>query len=277
MNDEQIRKLQNVELEMLKTVLAICREAGIRHYAMGGTLLGAVRHQGFIPWDDDIDVGIPRRQYEEFLRLAKERLPEHLKLSYFRGPDDPGRPTYYCQILNTDVKITQYIANEPIRTYAWIDIFPLDAMPDNALLRKIHSCVLLYRRMRVQLSMFDRNVHQHRANRPWYEKLIMKIYTLTGIGSGSDPRDMMEKLDASLRRYSLRNEHWLINFMGAWKLKEMFPVSWYGKGVKLPFEDIELNCPAHYHEVLTQMYGDYMTPVNTKAEKYDHHSIFVEE
>ena len=71
MNDEQIRKLQNVELEMLKTVLAICREAGIRHYAMGGTLLGAVRHQGFIPWDDDIDVGIPRRQYEEFLRLAK--------------------------------------------------------------------------------------------------------------------------------------------------------------------------------------------------------------
>ncbi len=67
MSRSQIRELQMTELDMLKAVLAVINDHGLKYYALGGTLLGAVRHQGFIPWDDDIDIGIPREDYERFL------------------------------------------------------------------------------------------------------------------------------------------------------------------------------------------------------------------
>ncbi len=269
----QLRELQNIELDMLKTILEIFEKRHINYYALGGTLLGCVRHKGFIPWDDDIDLGVPRPDYERFLAIAEKELPEHLRIVYYRTQKGEKRPIYMCQVQNTNVKIRQNIANKPIETYAWVDIFPLDGMPDNSVLRKIHSFYLLYRRLRIQFSMFDENVHQFRTNRPWYEKALIKFYRMTKIGSNSNPFEMMEKMDKALTKNDYEKCGWIINFMGAWKLKEMFPKSVYGNGKMYPFEDIYLNAPENSDFVLKQMYGDYMTPVQNMDEIENHHKM----
>ncbi len=270
--ETELRTMQLIELDMLKTLIQLFQKHNIRYYALGGTLLGAVRHKGFIPWDDDIDVGVPRPDYERFLKIAETELPENLKVVYFRNMNEK-RPIYASQVQNQDTVIVQHAANKDNVTKVWIDVFPLDGMPDNSLMRKIQSFHLLYRRMRIQFSMFDENVHQHRKNRPWYEKALIELYRKTKIGSSSDPYDMMEKMDRALTKYDYEKCGYLINFMGAWKLKEMFPKSVYGKGKEYPFEDITITGPEDADYVLTQMYGDYRTPIRQASEQKEHHSI----
>ena len=271
--DNTLRKLQLLELDMLKEVLAVCGRHGIPYYALGGTLLGAVRHRGFIPWDDDIDIGIPRPDYERFLSFAEKELPAHLHPVWFERQSGDERPVYACQVRDDRYEVIQHIANEPIRTNLWIDIFPLDGMPDGKIARKIHSFRLLYRRARIQFSMFDRNVHQHRTNRPWYERAAIRFFRATGFGSRSSPFKMMEKMDRALKKYPYGQCGWLVNFMGAWKLKEMFRKSVYGDGADYPFEDLAIRGPADADAVLTQMYGNYMEPVRDPEEQKKHHGM----
>lgn len=277
MSREQLRKMQMIELSMVKEVLKIINKHNLRYFMLGGTLLGAVRHKGFIPWDDDVDLGMPRSDYDKFIEYAKKELPDYLKAETYEDQKNEKRPIYYCQIKNLNTKITQHIAKKDYETNVWIDIFPLDGMPDNPFVRKFHSYHLLYERMRMQYSMFDENVHLHRKNRPFHEKALIAFYNVTKFGSGSDPFFRMEKLDKSMRKYGYDDTHYLINFMGTWKLKEMFPKSVYQEGKLYPFEDIELMGPVDADYVLRQMYGDYMNPIKNTEDQYDHHSIEIKQ
>lgn len=273
MNKEELQKLQRVELNTVKEVLKVLEAHQIRYFMLGGTLLGAVRHKGFIPWDDDIDLGIPRKDYDLFLEYASKELPPNLKAVTYKDEKDAERPIYYCQVKDLNTEIVQHISKKDYKTNVWIDIFPLDGMPDNAILRKIHCLRLLYWRMRLQYSMFDENVHLHRKSRPWYEKALIKFYQITKFGSNSKPYDMMEKLDKAMRKYDYDKQNYIINFMGTWKLKEMFPKAVYKNGKQYPFEDIELIGPVDYDYVLNQMYGEYLIPPADTKEMYEHHSI----
>lgn len=272
-DDARLRKLQGVELGILKEVLAILARHGIPYFALGGTLLGAVRHHGFIPWDDDADIGIPRPGYERFLSVAQGELPSHMRLVYFRTQGRDAHPIYACQVRDLRTRLVQHIANKPYETNVWVDVFPLDGMPGNALLRRAHSLRLLYRRARIQFSLFDENVHQGRAGRPWYERALIRLYQLTGIGSRSDPYEMMERMDRALTSCPYDRADHLVNFMGAWKLKELFPKGVYGRGRAYPFEDIMLWGPEDADFVLTQLYGDWRTPVRDARAQRRHHSL----
>lgn len=273
MSREQLRKMQMIELSMVKEVLKIINKHNLRYFMLGGTLLGAVRHKGFIPWDDDVDLGMPRSDYDKFIEFAKKELPDYLKAETYEDQKNEKRPIYYCQIKNLNTKITQHIAKKDYETNVWIDIFPLDGMPDNPALRKIHCFNLLYWRMRLQFSMFDDNVHLHRKSRPWHERALIRFYQLTKFGSHSKPYDIMKKLDKAMRKYDYDRQNCIINFMGTWKLKEMFPKNVYDNGKPYIFEDIEMNGPVDSDYVLSQMYGEYMKPLENTEDQYEHHSI----
>ena len=132
-----LRKLQLAELEVLKEVVRICDKYKITYYISGGTYLGAVRHKGFIPWDDDVDIAMPREDYEIFLQLAEQELNSKYKLVTYKKDDNY---LYYPSKIETDeMKVINHSVNNEKNFNAWIDIFPLDGMPNNFIRNKINK------------------------------------------------------------------------------------------------------------------------------------------
>jgi len=100
----------------------------------------------------------------------------------------------------------------------------------------------------------------------------MKAIDVTGVGTNADPVRLYSKVDDVARRYEYDDEDWVVNLFGAYKFREIMPKSWYGNGVELPFEDTSVLCPFEYDKVLTQLYGDYMTPP-PESERGANHSM----
>lgn len=253
-----LRRLQLAETEILRRFVAVCEQLDMPYYLMGGTLLGAVRHKGFIPWDDDVDVALTRPDYERFLREAGALLPPEYRLSTFEN--DPEHTRYLTRIEWDTVKVLETGFEQAHVNSAWIDIFPLDGMPDNALRRRFHGLHLLALRALLQFSQFDTMVNLKLKNRPWYESVLVWFGAKTHFGRHLDTKKQLRKIDRSLKKYDYARCSYLVNFMGAYKLKEMFPKSCYGNGGWYEFEGMRLHGPADYDTILTQMYGDYMAP-----------------
>ena len=250
-------KVQNIIWNIMKYVKKYLEDNNITYYMLGGTLLGAVRHKGFIPWDDDIDIGIPRNEYEKMLNEVSDKLPKHLKL--FTYKNEKSHHYYFSRIVDTRYSLKRKGSIEERNENVWVDIFPLDGMPNNWIARKIHMFRLLVTRAMYHISCFEK-VNLKRPNRPLPEKIIIKFVKITGFGRNTDTRKWLDKIDKLLKKYPIEKSNWIVNFMGQYKFKEMFPKSYYGEGKFYKFEDDELFGPEDANAVLTQQYGDYMTP-----------------
>ncbi len=272
MSENNLSKTQNLIWNMMRVVKEFLDSNHIEYYMLGGTLLGAVRHKGFIPWDDDIDIGIPRESYELFLKNISKYLPTHLKVRTYY--DETSHHYYFSRIVDTRYKLKRTGSTVDREEEVWIDIFPLDGMPDNIIICQLHKIRLLYLRMMYHISTFDK-VNLKRPNRPLSERMVISFVSVTGFGRKMNPRKWLDKLDRCLKKYPYKNSNLVINFMGQYKFKEMFPKSYYGKGRLYDFEDSTLRGPENYDAVLKQMYGDYMTP--PKDSDKNAHAAYLEE
>ncbi len=267
MDNENIRKLQLTELELFKKFAAFCKEHNITYYAMGGTLLGAVRHKGFIPWDDDMDLGIPREDYDRFLDICSKTSTPFEVHTFF---NDPDHFRYFAHIEDPSVKVIRHDKQVSETASAWIDVFPLDGMPDNRILRCIHKYYLLYRRAMYRYSTIETIKDVNKKKRPFAERALLGIAKIIPVKAIFKRDRELRKLDRALKRFPYSRCGYLVNAMGAWKFKEMFNKSVYGNGSWYTFEDTEIFGPEDYDFVCTQLYGDYMTP--PKENERNHHS-----
>ena len=264
-----LRDLQLNELKVLNECLKIIEKYKLRYYMLGGTFLGAVRHKGFIPWDDDIDIGMPRPDYEKFISVVQNELPENMELRYFKQNED--FENYFIKIIDKNISFTREDRIEKNqKTFLWIDIFPLDGMPNNKLKLQLHKFSLLYSRLMLQYSKFKGGVNI-KKKRPFHEKVLIKFgYLFTKI-IHLDVKKQLNKLDKKLKKFNYDNSKFVVNFMGAYKFKEMFPKKLYDNSAEYKFENISLVAPSDYDAVLTQMYGEYMKP--PKEDQRFSHSV----
>ena len=262
--------VQKIIWEIMKWLKKYLEDNNITYYMLGGTLLGAIRHKGFIPWDDDIDIGIPRDEYEKFIQTISKKLPKNYELHTYKNCDD--HHYYFARIVDKRHVLKRTGSLEDREEELWIDIFPLDGMPNNTIIRKIHQFRLLYNRAMYHISCFER-VNLKRPGRPLHEKVIIKFVMITGFGRKTDTNKWLNRIDKLLKKCSYDKSNWVVNFMGQYKFKEMFPKEWYGKGKFYKFEDSKLFGPANYDAVLTQQYGDYMTPPK-HHERNAHAAVF---
>ena len=253
-----LKEMQNVELSILKVFLQICNKHNLKYYMLGGTLLGAIRHKGFIPWDDDIDIGMPRPDYDKFLDIVNEELPDDYGIKTFMNSEHFIK--YHTRLENHNYEFISTSYKIPQKMFAWIDVFPLDGMPNNPLILEFHKFHLLYLRAKTQLAQFDETLDLSNKKRPFYEKIIIWAGKYLHYGRNQTPLQAMKKLDKALRKYPYEKSKYLVNFMGAYKFKEMFEKVKYGDGTLYDFEELKLYGPNDYDFVLTQMYGNYMVP-----------------
>lgn len=251
-----LRKLQMVELAMLKEVVRICDKHGLTYYLSAGTFLGAVRHKGFIPWDDDADVRMPRPDYERLLELLPAELNAPYIVSHFKY--NPNVHRYFCRVENPQVRLHRSQSVKGEYSNAWLDIFPLDGMPANRVHNKLRQFRLLYRRMWLQISVFDEIVTLNKK-RPFHERMIVSLVRhVPAIQKLVRWDKMWLKLDRAMKAYGVDDAKYYVNFMGFYKFKDMIEKTVYGKGALYQFEDGRFNGPEDYDTFLKHLYGDYM-------------------
>lgn len=268
-DNSQLRQLQLYELNLLKTFADICEKNNLRYYMIGGTMLGAVRHKGFIPWDDDIDIGMPREDYIRFLEIAQKSLPHQYKILNYKKDKDYLR--YFSRLVDTRVKIYNDSNTDTLIENAWMDIFPLDGTSNIGFVRNLQFLMLCVNRVMYHFSCFEQMVNLMRPGRPKYQQLIIKFGMKFKVGRRRDSKAILDKIDRKLRRYSFDKSDYVMNFFGAYVKKEVLPREWFGEAKKYQFEDAMLNGPAEYDIYLRQFYGEYQIPPSD--EHKDKHTI----
>ena len=250
-----MNKLQAVDLEILKEIVRVCDETNLVYYIIGGTLLGAIRHKGFIPWDDDIDLGMPRNDYEIFLKIAPSIIQSNLQLVNYKI--DEKYQYYITRVLDTNTKVVEKrIGNNSKYTYASVDLFPLDGSPNNVILRQLYYFKVMFYRAIMSLCYND-SIDKDRIRS---KKEILLLYFLTKIPMKKffNPFKIKSKIDKIMRNYKVSESKLIGCLMGAYRIKEMVPKNIYGKGKYYEFENIVLRGPEYYDKFLFLIYGDYM-------------------
>lgn len=260
-------------MQVLNIVVGILDELEIPYYMQGGTMLGAIRHQGFIPWDDDVDLGIPREAYDRLLKVVAEKLPENLELRTYE--DETDHHYYFARIVDTRYQIRRLGSLEERLENVWVDLFPLDGMPNGTIARNWHKIRLTLVRLKYHLSCFEK-VNIKRPGRPLIERIIIRVAMLTRVGKWFNTRSQLDKMDALLKKYPPEQSEWLVNFMGqtSYRFNELFKKEVYGKKTVYPFENLQLVGPERYDEYLKSLYGEYMIPPK-EADRNAHVSELV--
>ena len=252
-----IRELQLKELEILKEFIKVCEKYDLKYYAVGGTLIGAVRHKGFIPWDDDMDLAMPRKDYDIFIKKCYKDLPSHIKPNDFHFSEEDVY-FYPLKLMNTDVKVTEdRLADTGKDSYLSIDIFPIDSIPDSRLERKLYKAEFYKYKFLTALCNID--ILRKNVERPFYEKVVIKAAKLLNTGKHLKLKNIQYGFDRFLKKHSRKGGRLVGDITGAYGFREFVPRRYFGNGASLDFEGIKIRVPSDYDAYLTHIYGDYMT------------------
>ena len=265
--NEEVRKLQLRELDILRNVIKIMDDIGVKYYLSAGTLLGAVRHGGFIPWDDDIDIMLPRKDFERFLAAARDYLPSYYRILHYSVdyPDDIREDmrrqivntVLVIQILDTRYRVSRDFYSKHYDQFIWIDIAALDEFPDGKLkemffhfrLKFLHNLLKVYR--------LETKAEDHKS-RTMVGKIALAINNKIHFARLIDPIKLIATMDTILKRNSEKESKRLINFMGEYKFKEVVPHEFLGNEKYLEFEGTQMRVPENYDIYLKAIYGNYM-------------------
>ena len=270
-----IKVLQTEELKVMKIIKEICEKENIRYFMIGGTLLGAIRHSGFIPWDDDVDLAMPRKDYERFLEVSNKYLPSNIFVQNFRT-DDKYR-YYITRVLNKNILVEEkrFIGVDTPQAYASVDIFPIDGSPNIKFFRNIHYFRVMIRRF--LMSLCYRDTIDKERKRSKMENLLLNILIKIPFERIISPNKIKESLDKLLKKYSMDNSLYSGTIMGAYRIREMVPTVMFGNPKLYKFEDDTFYGPELVDDYLKHMYGNYMKLPPKEQQKTHYTNITIVE
>lgn len=265
--DYTLRKLQLMELQILKDIDAVCEKHNIRYFLAYGTLIGAVRHQGFIPWDDDVDLVMPRKDYLRFHEAIQLEMGDKYTIESLVTKKD-----YYAFASRLRLNGTDYPEEplEDVNTHPgiFVDIMPLDDVKTSkGIILNIRGYVSFW------MSALRAIAHGTKFSQERYRMLARMLHILSYPFKGKLSQKMFEILAMSSSQIG---GDYLVNFtsFGNWK-PSLVHKDVYGEGIKLQFEDGMFWAPKDYDTVLKQVYGDYMTPPPVEMQVAAHHTADV--
>jgi len=262
--DHEIRTVHEILLNMLKWFHDFCIDNNLNYYVIGGTMLGAIRHKGFIPWDDDIDVGMPRRDYDEFIRLtSKEKNGRYIVEIADRDKKDFHYT--YAKIYDTQTTLIEKARYE-IKRGVYIDLFPLDGIGNSEVeARKNYKIIL--RKRNILLTM----VCAINSKRSIYKNAAIIVGRLIPRFIFK-PYNIIQSIDNLCRKHDFYNCSIVGNLVGNWGYREVMKREFFGRPTEYKFENITVLGVENPDEYLKCLYGDYMKlpPEEKRVSNHDY-------
>lgn len=260
-------EVKNIQLNILKKFDDFCDKNNLRYYLAGGTLLGAIRHKGYIPWDDDIDVCMPRKDYEflvnNFISNDKNLTIKSFLLNNLDIP--------FAKIVDISTKIDSKFDESEVNKHLWIDIFPVDGLPEDIYkVKEIYSRCNFYRTL---LLLQDAKLGEGTTCFRKYAKYLLKP-----LAKFYGRKRCVEKLE----KIAKSNPYETSKYVGAvtWGLYgvgERMLKSEFEKSVELEFEGYKFPAFSCWDSYLTGLYGDYMQLPPVEKRKTHNMTVYLKE
>lgn len=259
-NDYGNLELHTVLLSAMKDFDTVCKKYGLRYVLHGGTCLGAIRHHGFIPWDDDVDIAMLRDDYERFLKAAPKELSDKYTIHTYKTDSD-----MLANVMKISVDDSGFGASESKGDFgAFLDVFPFSDVPNSKLMQKVQNYIVIFLNNCVYAKCGEILLQS------WKSKLAFGVLSKL-------PRSilggMIEWCVKSFPHFQSKYVDIVAtaNYNGctgyAW---DLLPKDWMTNTVHVQFENYEFPISAYWEEYLSSRYGDYMTlpPIRERVNKH---------
>lgn len=270
---EAVKRVWAAQIEILYKISEICEKYGLTYYIFWGSLLGAVRHQGFIPWDDDIDIAMLGEDYIRFLEIAEKELPEGYHV--FNPYKDDELDSYFTRVTNRkEIDLSGSWSKEyhgcPLSM--GVDIFPLYYIPKDKRMAEEQKQVLSFIKHLKDIINFrksnpEQSEEEKKENDLVIARSLIDIQNMTGYQFTSK-RPITRQLDMvfdQIGRIATREESDRVASFDEYIVnnRRIYPVTYFEEPIQLPFENITVTAPKEYDAILRETYGKYMVPKNT--------------
>lgn len=254
-----LNPLQSKLLEMMTWLARYLDENNLRYYSSSGTVLGAKRHGGFIPWDDDIDIAMPRKDYEILCDLLANEIDHYIVESPRHSSDDYIYA--FAKFYDTSTTMTEALRHD-MKRGVYIDIFPIDGLGNT--LEEAHHNYKEIDKLNMLLAM---KVCAYRPDRKWWKNLAVFIGGLIPI----NPHKLAQRIDKACRARDFDSCEYVASCMSTYRAKEIMPRKYWGTPQKTKFEDIEISGPELSEEYLTHLYKNWrqLPPEDKRHSAHD--------
>jgi len=264
-NELSLEEIKKIELDILKDIHQVCENNGLRYYLAGGTLLGAIRHKGFIPWDDDIDIIMPRPDYMKFIKIYENEGDKKYKLI---SPYNNKNHLYtFTKVFDTrTVKIENGIDYDSDNIGGIeVDIFPSDGLPDN--IKKSNN---YFFRQKILFNFYTFSVLKYRKGKNVIKNIIKN--TIISICKLFGKNRFIELINNMAMKYDFNNSKYIaVSVTPYYGKKERLEKDRFINPIKVEFEGYLFNAPENYDQYLSNLYGEYMK-LPPEEKRITHHN-----